>query len=103
MTATRHDHSPAADADDVAAAIGVHVLQTLGRPADSHRVVVRRLWPGTYRVNVLVGQDVVSTRIAHSYFLRAGDDGTVWDVTPPITRRYESPPADEDGTCDPPS
>jgi hypothetical protein len=99
MTATRHDDGPAtpkADADGLAAAIGANVLRALGRPADGHRVVVRRLWPGSYRVNVLVGPDVTSTRIAHSYFLTAGDDGTVRDATPPITRRY-GPPVTVDG------
>ena len=40
-------------------------------------MIVRRLWPGNYRVNVLVGPDAATTTIAHSFFLSADDEGTV--------------------------
>jgi hypothetical protein len=96
MTATQPENRPAAeqsDTDDSFAAISEHVLRTLGRPADYHRVVVRRLWAGHYRVNVLVGNDVTSTTIAHSYFLVTDDDGKVSGSTPAITRRYGPPTA----------
>jgi hypothetical protein len=72
----------------LAAVIGDHVIGALGRPADGYRVVVRRLWEGHYRVNVLVGSDVTTTTIAHSYFLVADGDGTVHGATPAIMRRY---------------
>jgi len=79
------------DANDLTAAISAHVLANLGRPMDLNRVVVRRLWSKRYRVNVLVGQDVTSTTIAHSYFLEADDDGTVRKTIPVIVRSYGSP------------
>jgi hypothetical protein len=70
------------------AAISTHVLKALGQPADGYRVVVRRLWDDHYRVNVLVGPDIMSTTIAHSYFLVTDGDGNVSGATPTITRRY---------------
>jgi hypothetical protein len=85
------------------AAISAHVLAGLGRPANMHRVVVRRLWKHHYRVNVLVGPDVMSTTIAHSYFLETDDDGNVSGATPAITRRYARPAADKDQTWNTPS
>jgi hypothetical protein len=96
MTATQPQNRHEAErssGDDVAAAIREHVLRALGGPADDHRVVVRRLWADHYRVNVLVGSDVTTTRITHSYFVVAGDDGAVTAVTPAITRRLDPPAA----------
>jgi len=75
-------------ADDVDAAIRRHVLGALGRPADTHRVAVRRLWPDHYRVNVLVGADAMTTTIAHSYFVVADAAGAVTATTPAIVRAY---------------
>jgi hypothetical protein len=69
--------------------IGGQVLRALGRPSALHRVQVRQLWEGHYRVNVLVGADAASARVAHSYFLVAGEDGTILASTPKILRRYE--------------
>jgi hypothetical protein len=91
MTATQPEKRPAAreaSTNDLSASLSEHVLQALGRPTDAHRVVVRRLWPDHYRVNVLVGSDVTTTTIAHSYFLVTDDDGNVSCATPAITRRY---------------
>jgi len=51
-------------------------------------VVVRRLWQDHYRVNVLVGSDLTSATIAHSYFLVADGDGKIVSSTPKITRKY---------------
>ena len=39
-------------------------------------------------MNILVGADAASARIAHSYFLVASDDGTVVASTPKIERQY---------------
>jgi hypothetical protein len=39
-------------------------------------------------VNVLVGADVVSVRIPHSYFLVVDGDGTILASTPEITKQY---------------
>ena len=71
------------------AVIGNHVLHTLGRPGDLHRVQVRPLWEDRYRVNILVGTDAVSAKLAHSYFLVTDSDGNIVASTPKITRQYE--------------
>src|SRR4051812_25601314 len=49
--------------------IGEQVLHWLGTPDDLLRVQVRPVGGGRYRANVFVGVDVISGRIAHSFFL----------------------------------
>jgi hypothetical protein len=71
------------------ALIGGHVLRVLGRPEGLWGVQVRRLWADHYRVNVFVGVDASSGRVAHSYFLETDGAGNVVAATPPITRQYE--------------
>ena len=71
-----------------AAAIGRHVLIALGQPRDLHQVQVRSLWEDHYRVNVLVGPDAASVRVAHSFFLVADDDGNLLRSAPAIRREY---------------
>ncbi len=68
--------------------IGKQVIETLGQPDDLHKVLVRRLWENHYRVNVFVGADEYSNKIAHSYFLVADSDGKIVSATPKITRKY---------------
>ncbi len=70
------------------AAIGKHVIHTLGQPNNLHRVQVRYLWDDHYRVNVLVGVDAASAKVGHSYFLVADSDGNIVASTPEITRQY---------------
>jgi len=62
------------------------VIHVLGKPAGLHKVQVRRLWEGGYRVNVLIGPDAASVKIAHSYFLKVDGDGNIVESTPKITR-----------------
>ncbi|HEV3083950.1 MAG TPA: hypothetical protein VGY66_29475 [Gemmataceae bacterium] len=69
-------------------AIGAHVLQVLGKPGDLQGVQVRPLWQAHYRVNVLVGADITSVRVAHSFFMVADDEGNVLRSAPEITRQY---------------
>jgi hypothetical protein len=64
------------------------VIRTLGTPGDLHDVQVRRLWDDNYRVNVLVGEDVASLRVAHSFFLVTDGEGQIRACTPELTRRY---------------
>jgi hypothetical protein len=71
-----------------AAVIGKHVMHALGEPRDLHRVQVRPLWEDHYRVNVLVGLDAASAKVAHSYFLVADTNGNIIASTPKITRLY---------------
>jgi hypothetical protein len=70
------------------ALLGGYVIRALGQPGDLHRVDVRALWEDHYRVNVLVGPDASSVRVAHSYFLVTDGDGHILAATPTITRQY---------------
>jgi hypothetical protein len=70
------------------ALIGEQVIHTLGAPGDLLRVQVRRLWKNHYRVNIFIGPDAASARIANSYFLQADGDGNIVESTPKITKRY---------------
>lgn len=70
------------------AKVGDQVLRTMGKPNDPHRLQVRRLWKDHYRVNILVGADVVSAKVAQSYFVVADDDGNIVTSTPEIIRKY---------------
>jgi hypothetical protein len=70
------------------AAIRENVMQGLGRPEGLHQVQARPLWDGNYRVNVFVGADAASAKVADSFFLTADADGEVLASTPAITRRY---------------
>jgi hypothetical protein len=69
-------------------ALAGQLLQALGRPTTLYRVEVRHLWDNHYRANVFVGADAPSTRIAHSFFLSAGEDGNICASSPDITRKY---------------
>jgi hypothetical protein len=68
--------------------IGEHVIHSLGQPDDLYMVQVRPLWEGHYRVNVFVGADAASLKVAHSYFLVADGDGNILTSTPKVTRQY---------------
>jgi hypothetical protein len=70
------------------ARIGEQVIRALGRPDGLRRVEVRPLWEGHYRVNVLVGADAASARVAHSYFVVADGGGALVASTPQIERLY---------------
>ncbi len=68
--------------------IGEQVIHTLGEPASLLKVSVRPLWANVYRVNVFVGPDAVSARIANSFFLNVDGDGKIAASTPKMTRQY---------------
>ena len=68
--------------------IGENVMHTLGHPGDLQRLQVKRLWDLHYRVNVFVGPDVTSIKVAHSYFLVADSKGNIITSTPTITKTY---------------
>ena len=71
--------------EDVVAA---GVMRDMGRPADFLRAGARFLWGNCYRVNVFVGPNIASARVAHSFFLEADGDGKILTSNPPITRAY---------------
>jgi hypothetical protein len=64
------------------------VLAALGRPPGLYQVAVRRLWENRFRVNVLVGPDYTSARIAHSFFVETDASGHIHSSTPRITKLY---------------
>ena len=70
------------------ALIREQVLHALGEPGGLLKVSVRPLWENRYRVNVYVGADAVSSRVAHSYFLEVGGEGNILVSTPTIVRQY---------------
>jgi hypothetical protein len=69
-------------------AIGRSVMATLGRPDEFLRITIRQITAYGYRVNVLAGADATSTRIAHSYFVTADEDGAISRSTPAIVKLY---------------
>jgi hypothetical protein len=70
-------------------AIAGHLLHILGKPGDLHSVQVRHLWGDHFRVNVLVGADASSIKVAQSFFLVAASDGNIVSSTPIIKRLYQ--------------
>jgi len=76
------------DFRDQDAAIGNCVMRVLGHPPGLHQVQVRRLWEDHYRVNIFVGADAASARVAHSFFLAADSGGNITASNPKITKAY---------------
>ncbi len=70
------------------ALIGERVLHTLGQPVGLYQMQVRHLWGDHYRVNILIGAEAASVKIAHSYFLVADSAGHILTSTPKITKQY---------------
>jgi hypothetical protein len=68
--------------------IGKKVLDTLGQPANLLRVQVQTLWGDYFRVNVLVGPDMASFKIAHSFFVLADAGGNILCSTPKLAKGY---------------
>jgi hypothetical protein len=68
--------------------IGEQVVHTLGTPVDLLKVQVRQVAGDRYRVNVFVGKDAVSGRIADSFFLTADGEGQILSSSPKIVRVY---------------
>jgi hypothetical protein len=64
------------------------ILAALGHPPDLLEVAVRKLWGDHYRVNVLTGRDVITARIAHSYFVKTGAKGNILSTAPLIAHLY---------------
>jgi hypothetical protein len=62
------------------------VIHRLGKPVGVRNVQVRRLWENRYRVNVLVGENAASAKIANSYFVKADGNGNILDSNPEMTR-----------------
>ena len=85
-----HDDSARQKRELLNALLEKAVIRTLGMPDELLRVQVRHLWDGQYRVNVFVGEDVSSAKVAHSFFLLADADGKIIKSNPAISRHYGS-------------
>jgi hypothetical protein len=70
------------------ALIREQVMHILGKPINLLHVQVRSLWDNHFRVNVLIGPDVVSGKVANSYFLAADGDGHIVKSVPKIIKQY---------------
>jgi hypothetical protein len=70
------------------ALIREQVMHILGKPVNLLHVQVRSLWENHFRVNVLIGPDVVSGKVANSYFLASDNDGHIVRSIPKITKQY---------------
>lgn len=70
------------------ALVGEQVLHALGEPAGLQKVHVRWLWEDHYRVNILIGKDAVTSKIANSYFVQADGDGKIVEASPKITKPF---------------
>jgi hypothetical protein len=68
--------------------ISEQVVHGLGTPDDLLRVQVRRVGSDRYRVNVFVGKDFITGRIADSFYLTADGEGNILSSTPEIVRMY---------------
>lgn len=86
--ADRDDGSKRGEAGLLEAVVRDNVLFELGQPAGLHRLQVKCVWGNNYRVNVFVGGDVASFKVAHSYFLSADGNGKILACSPPIVRTY---------------
>ena len=64
------------------------VLSALGRPKEPHRIQARCVWGDFYRVNLFVGPDTASFKVAHSFFLHADGDGKILTSSPMVTKHY---------------
>jgi len=74
--------------DNLKALLGEQILHALGEPRNLLRVQVCQLWPRHYRVNVLIGADITSARVAHSYFVESDSDGIIARAVPKIAKLY---------------
>jgi hypothetical protein len=72
--------------------IGDQVMSLLGAPSDLHCIQVRRLWDNRYRVNIFTGPDVVSAKVANSYFLLVDGEGKIVSSNPNISRQNAGQP-----------
>ena len=64
------------------------VIHALGAPCNLRDVQVKKLWADHYRVNIIVGPNPASVRVANSYFVVVDSDGCLIAATPEITKQY---------------
>ena len=74
--------------DAMNALIGKNVIRSLGSPVDMLKVKVTPVGGDHYRVNVMVGKNVGSARVADSFFLSADAQGNIVTSSPKIAKLY---------------
>jgi hypothetical protein len=74
--------------EELNASVRQQVLRALGAPGDLRQTQVRHLWDHCYRVNVFVGAEPNTARIAHSYFVLVDGEGSVIECRPKLTKQY---------------
>lgn len=74
--------------DAVSDTIKRQLFLSLGKPSDLLTVQVRPVGGQNYRVNVVVGKDYSTTRIANSFFLKADAAGNILTSSPEIVSLY---------------
>ena len=82
----QNDERPVLEA--VSPLIKEQVIAALGKPADLLKVVARPHWERHYRVNVFIGENAATARIANSYFVEVDGDDHLVKSTPKITKQY---------------
>jgi hypothetical protein len=87
-TGEKRADQKAQEAGLLEAVVRDNVLGDLGKPPGLHRIQVSCVWGDSYRVNVFIGPNVSSFKVAHSYFLKADGDGKILASSPAITRLY---------------
>jgi hypothetical protein len=65
------------------------IVRSLGSPVDLLKMQVQPIGEGRYRVNVFVGKDYSSGRIADSFFLTTDEEGKILTSSPEIVRVYD--------------
>lgn len=72
--------------------IGKQVVRSLGSPDNLLKMQVKPIGGDRYRVNVFVGNDATSGRIADSFFLTTDSEGKILTSSPEIVRMYGMKP-----------
>jgi hypothetical protein len=65
------------------------VVRALGSPDDLLKMQVQPIGEDRYRVNVFVGKNYNSGRIADSFFLTTDEEGKILTSSPEIVRVYD--------------
>ena len=74
--------------DELKGHIVEQVVQLLGKPEHLLGVQVRWVGSDRCRANVFVGEDVISGRIAHSFYLTIDGEGNILTSSPSVARLY---------------
>jgi hypothetical protein len=74
--------------ESLRALIRSQVVRMLGTPEHMRKVLVHPVGQDSFRVNVIVGKDAATSRIADSFFLTVDGDGNILTSAPKIARLY---------------